>query len=76
MLDGALAALEVRPTGRPRMALCAESEAVRMLRERVAELEGEMRLLRTRLSIAEGPAAHAVRLRVTHLLAMKRGRRR
>jgi len=76
MLEGALSALEPGATGRPRTRVSGASEAVCKLEAQVAALEGELRLLRTRLELAEGPAAEAVRLRVTHFLGTDRRRRR
>jgi len=76
MLEGALLALEAGPTGRPRLAVRAESEAMGKLKAKVVELARELRLLRTQLELSEGPAGRAVQLRVTHLLELGRRRRR
>ena len=75
MLEGALVALEAGPTGRPRLAVSSESEAVVKLKARVSELTQEVKVLRTQLELSESPAGEAVRLRVTHLLEVW-GRRR
>ena len=72
MLEGALCSLEPGATGRPRTAPSEASEAVRKLQAHVAELRHELRLLRTKLEIEQSAAARAVRLRTTHLLAVKR----
>lgn len=71
MLEGAVAALEERPAGRPRCRVeerCPEREAPRRC---VAELESELRHARAELLIARSGVGEAVAAR----LAAKGGRR-
>ena len=72
MLEGALAALEPRPRGRP-----AKARAVRTAREERLEAENaalklELRMARTSLALSDGPAGAAVRRRLWALLERRR----
>ena len=53
VLGGALAALEPRPSGRPRKVVDVTPEEVEAMRQRIVELEREVTLLRARLELSE-----------------------
>ena len=73
MLSEAVWALELGRPGRPRRERCEESESVSALREQVASLERELRLVQTSLEIAQSEAGEAVRRRL-HARARRKGR--
>ena len=64
MLEGAVQALEPGAMGRPRK-LEPQDARLRELDHEVDRLRGEVRRLRTRLELAEGPLALAVMRRLT-----------
>jgi len=72
MLEGALAALEPGPRGRPAKVRAHASPEVARLEAENASLQLELRMAQTSLELSEGPAGAAVRRR----LRAKWGRRR
>ena len=70
LLVAAVRALEERAAGRPRLPRDPDDAEKRALRLRVAELEGELHLLRTELELATSAAGPAVarRRKVKELL--------
>ena len=74
MLEGAMAALEPRPAGRPPRPPVAEDPEVVALRRRVTDLTKQLQVVRTHLALSEGGAAEAVRRRVREVAARRAGR--
>ena len=75
MLEGAVAALEVGPMGRPRAPRRDEDEQTTHLRRRIVELEHEIKLVRTSLDLARSPVAGSVQRRLRSALLRKRRRK-
>ena len=64
MLEGALAALEPRPRGRPPKARESKVPEVARLESENAALRLDLRMAHTSLELSEGPAGRAVRRRL------------
>lgn len=75
MLEGAVAALEVGPMGRPAAPRRDEDDQTTHLRRRIVELEHEIKLVRTSLDLARSPVSGSVQHRLRSALLRKRRRK-